>query len=211
MSRFLAPAPQHMVAFDASLWGIGIVWKRIEPNGALVDIGCCAVTHASFCFGKDSSFQNVSEFLAVILGLIGIRVMGLQDSVVKIRGDSRSALAWAEKARFRGHINTNAALVYVLTCAELDIRVSEPTEFLKGILNTQCDNLSRGKYDASLEGVPRIDLFKFPEVRTLFELCKPAGTGKEVENTYTSTWRETRRALSSLWSKLGIEGAGGRA
>ena len=69
-------------------------------------MGGSAIDISQFGFGTDSSFQNVSEFVAAVMGTIMIIKMGLlfmiKDMGVGLRGDSITAITWITKERYRG-------------------------------------------------------------------------------------------------------------
>ena len=73
--------------------------------------------------------------------------MGWDTSAILLRGDSVTALSWAEEGRFRSDNVINAATVFVMLGANYDIHIVG-TEAISSEQNWKCDLLSRrGKED----------------------------------------------------------------
>jgi hypothetical protein len=58
-----------------------------------------------FGFGKDSSFQNTTEYIGMVLGVLAIGKAGIRDGDVLIRGDSTAALAWITEGTMNGPLS----------------------------------------------------------------------------------------------------------
>ena len=66
-----------IIEFDASLTGIGLLYyKRSDINEVLIAGG--AVDISMLKFESDASFQNTAEFIAAVLGIRGLKQLGLQ-------------------------------------------------------------------------------------------------------------------------------------
>jgi hypothetical protein len=74
-------------------------------------------------FGEDSQFQNSAEFIAATIGLLGLILLGLDGSAVRLRGDSMSALCWGAKMNYKGARTANAALVFTLLLVQAEVTV----------------------------------------------------------------------------------------
>ena len=61
---------------------------------------------------EDSSSQNLSEFLGITLGTIGLVNLRFSNTDSEIRGDSISALTWTETERYRGERIINASMIF---------------------------------------------------------------------------------------------------
>jgi ribonuclease HI len=135
------PAIKCVVEFDSSLEGAGgLLYRRI--NGIEICIGGFAVDLKPFEFENDSSYQNTAEYIGVILALIAMVKLGFHGVDVEIRGDSISALTWAETGRPRGELVTNASIVFTLLCVATGLTVPKATH-LEAKDNWRCDALSR--------------------------------------------------------------------
>ena len=75
----------------------------------------------SLGFNGDSSYQNTSEYIGALIGVIGLVQLGLRGMDIELRGDSMSALTWAETERPRGELVTNATMVYTVLCVTYGI------------------------------------------------------------------------------------------
>jgi hypothetical protein len=138
-----------IIEFDASLEGIGIIWLRVMPDGSEVAVGCFAVNLEHLGMGMDSSFQNCCEFMAVTLGVRGLAQRGVQGVGVHIRGDSMSALCWADKEAFHSDLVGNASMVFVAGNIRSKIEVVR-REHWPAARNHRADHLSRGGTRSSL-------------------------------------------------------------
>ena len=201
----LATPPCYIVEFDASLAGAGVLlFQRID--GAEVCLGCSAVDLSSLEFGTDSSFQNVSEFIGVILGIIGLVKLGVRDVDILVRGDSISALTWVETERYRGSLVTNSSWVFTTLSIAYNISVKE-TMHIPRTGNSRCDQLSRlgvsGETVSSSIcnfglGSPRIlDLANCKYVRQILRGCDPR-TIFSNESVFTNYWSDIRDAIEAI-------------
>ena len=93
-------------------------------------------------FGSDPAFQNCAEFISVTAGVIGAIMMGLDVSSVLLKGDSVTALSWAEGGRFKSDNVMNAATVFTMVCVIHGVHVVG-TELVTSEENWMCDGLSR--------------------------------------------------------------------
>ena len=61
------------------------------------------------------------------MGLIALAKIGVRGVDVELRGDSITALTWAETGRPRGSLVTNASMVLTLLCVALGLTVRRST------------------------------------------------------------------------------------
>ena len=102
-----------VIEFDASLTGMGLLYyERSDVGEVLIAGGAIDIT--TLQFESEASFQNTAEFIAAVLGIRGLKQLGLQPESVCLRGDSVTALTWASTGRFKGELVGNAAVVLVL-------------------------------------------------------------------------------------------------
>ncbi|KAJ1437277.1 hypothetical protein B484DRAFT_428363 [Ochromonadaceae sp. CCMP2298] len=136
--------------FDASLGGIGVIWYLRSPVGTESLIGGVWLDIRHLGFGEDSRFQNVAEFLAIICAVRGLQKLRegwlmvndrAPDRLI-LRGDSMSALSWAENSRFRSDIATNAAIVFIMLGISAEIHI-QGTVHVPAEENGRADYLSR--------------------------------------------------------------------
>jgi hypothetical protein len=91
---FCPRCPEWIIEFDASLFGGGVIVHKVGPDQCETRLGACQFSLYSLDFQGDSSFQNTSEFLAGIVGLMLAIRLGCSGASVCFRGDSISALTW---------------------------------------------------------------------------------------------------------------------
>jgi hypothetical protein len=129
LKSFNPMVPRYVVQFDASLQGIGIVWLELGPDGSERPLGGAAVSIASFGFGVDSQYQNVAEFMGIVVGVAGLaaglasRGRPFAGEALLLRGDSVSALSWAYRERSVSFLARNALIVFVAVCSALNVWV----------------------------------------------------------------------------------------
>ena len=210
MESFQPEQLEYIVEFDASLSGAGILWFKRMSDGSEVSLGGSAVDLRGFKFGSDSSVQNTAEYIACIIGMAGLALLGVRDTDIEVRGDSVAALTWAETERPRGHIVTNASMVFTLLsiCFGLDVKNGV---HISGEDNWRCDRLSRicehgGNIsdvldEMGLNQTVIIDLQENAQVQTLLAGCHPARR-LEGEEVFLEFWEEVRRALEEIESSV---------
>jgi hypothetical protein len=197
--------PVYIIEFDASLTGAGILWIK-RYAGAEVILGGSAVDLRCMGFKDDSSFQNLSEYLGALLGLIGMLVLGIRGVEVEARGDNISALTWIQKERARGENVTNAWSVFTMLCISNDLSVKVGTH-IAGVNNTRCDALSRlaesektieeTLTDVGLGGARVIDLQGRNSIMKLLRCCDPS-MKFESEISFLAFWNDIKEALGDL-------------
>jgi len=128
--------------FDASLTGIGIMWLRVRPDGSEEPIAYASVDISCLGFGEDASFQNTAEYLASLLCARGLAMLGAAGEPVLLRGDSKSALAWARKGSVRSDlaIKTGALWTQHSVVNQTDVVA---TVHLSHVKNSRTDIISR--------------------------------------------------------------------
>ena len=91
----------------------------------------------------DSSYQNTYEYLAILLGLLLSKSLGIRDGVFAVLGDSRSSLAWVLQGRARSVLCRRASIGFSILAVNVAATILE-TEYVPSKLNVVCDGLSRG-------------------------------------------------------------------
>ena len=128
-----------------------------------------------------------------------------------VRGDSVTAITWAEKELFHSWRATNAATVFSLeaTAGRLDCAA----EHILAELNQKTDKLSRRAewgpgetmravvdgFGEGYVGVPIIDLERDASVCKLRDLCRPAAAaGDASDSQFKSLWKATSTVVRAL-------------
>lgn len=142
LSSFTSTIPTLTIQFDGSLWGSGVTWYRSTDRTTSALVGGLSLCLRRLDFGSDPAFQNCAEFISVTAGVIGAIMMGLDVSSVLLKGDSVTALSWAEGGRFKSDNVMNAATVFTMVCVIHGVHVVG-TELVTSEENWMCDGLSR--------------------------------------------------------------------
>ena len=206
IDSFRDDMPSYIVEFDASLTGAGILWFRRANNGTEVCMGASAVDLRGLEFGEDSSYQNTSEYIGAVLGLIGLLKMNVRSVDIELRGDSIAALTWAKTERCRGSLVTNASMVFTVLCIAFNLDVKVATH-IAGKDNVVCDRLSRlgisGQSVASiiaeccLGDIKVLDLGQCESSQHLLSSCNPA-ISFLGESDFINYWSGVRRAINNI-------------
>jgi hypothetical protein len=135
---------KFLVVSDASLQGVGgEIFAR--AGSGWVPVGVLRATFpAAFSF-DESAYQNLAEFIGILLMLVVLVERGVSDCAIQLRGDSTTALAWASSQKVKGEQRNNAAAVaFCALSLRYRIEVSG-TEFINSEANFISDALSRGR------------------------------------------------------------------
>lgn len=189
--------------FDSSLAGSGLLFYRVNPDGSETVVGGAAISLTSLGFAEDSSFQNMAEFIAVVITLRVLRSQYPTVTSIALRGDSISALTWASKGNFRGDIITQGSLLYTLILIATGIEIVSDPIHLCGDDNWRCDGLSRGKTmsDLGMAHVTFFDLNRDPLAHELVTLCDP-NNPIESESDFLTFYKRCNAAIANISSRL---------
>lgn len=190
--------PEITIEFDASLEGIGIMYYRCDETKEVL-IGGGTINIASLNFKSNPAYQNTAEFIAAILGIRGLQQLKIKPKYVRLRGDSITALKWAESSKFKGELVGNAAVIFILQNIFQNITISEVTH-LAAEDNWKCDHLSRGGTMSSLN-----DRMNSSETPTTIELnndeiiplCNPNYPSRNEED-FNNFWITANQILSKI-------------
>ena len=176
------------------------------PESKQVCMGASAVNLRGLEFGEDSSYQNTSEYIGAVLGLIGLLKMNVRSVDIELRGDSIAALTWAKTERCRGSLVTNASMVFTVLCIAFNLDVKVATH-IAGKDNVVCDRLSRlgisGQSVASiiaeccLGDIKVLDLGQCESSQHLLSSCNPA-ISFLGESDFINYWSGVRRAINNI-------------
>jgi len=206
LDSFRISMPSWCIEYDSSLKGLGVlVWdQRHFIDGGSEDLsGVVSVTSMyplPFDLGTDSSYQNVVEFIAVILGLCMLKRRGISNVTIKLKGDSRSSLKWGSSELFKGTLVQRASVVFMLAAVHLNVVVGE-NEHVAGKLHVTCDKLSRGVTPKVLGFSDDViyHVSDDPLVSALIAACNPIAYSKiNNEDDLIDLWVAVRNLLMGL-------------
>jgi hypothetical protein len=162
---------------DASLTGLGVRLFDVDPHGVETLRTVLSVTLPFDIRGRPE-FQNTMELLGIVLGMAVAVTLGVRDTGVHLRGDSRTALSWATREAFRGGASSSTAMAYLHLCREWCLYVDEDmgSTHVAGVTLVECDTLSRaeapGVYEL-LGYAPELVAASHPAVQQLVAACNP--------------------------------------
>ena len=186
--------------------------RRVSARTVL---GASAFSLRSMDFGGDTSFQNLSEYIAWLVGILVPVLKGWDTSAVVTVGDSATALAWGMSGRFRSNNVFNAATVCAVLRGlnEINVVGSHRTTSVQNkvadvlsrrMVDEPWDNLTqrlgwRALHDMGMSG----DLEGFEESRLrdwegFLEMCNPR---RECRSGLAAP--EGRRSITSAHSLVG--------
>jgi hypothetical protein len=203
------PPYQGLVAeLDASLRGIGILWFLRAADGSERLLGVAVLDIQSLGFGADAGNQNVAEYIATTAATRGARLLADEGLLIDgkppvgvwLRGDSVTALRWAEEGKVKSELALNASMVSTLQTVTARMPVLG-THHLPAERNTNADIISRlaqGKLTLQ-QAMEQSDVMKGarvidPRMRDILPFCDPRLV-VETEGEFAGFWEGTREAL----------------
>ena len=203
LSSFRNVAAAVTIEFDGSLKGGGILIFREDADSAM---GGGRASFLKLGFGSDPAYQNASELITEILGVVTLRILGVQDVEVGMRGDSLVALAWFRAGRVpptsHGHnahmlMGAMAAAGAVRVVGTTHLPAKPPSPGAKS--NDPCDRLSRGGSfkEIGYSGDTFLNLDDHPWAVEALDLCDPRRV-LDDHDSFVAFWRRARQLAQSL-------------
>ena len=150
---------------------------------------------------EDSGYQNTSEFLAATIGILTcLRTTEDAEShvVIDLRGDSFSALQWANTSRFNSESVNRAAILFTLLLVRHRVVIAN-VEHVAGECNGICDDLSRrdvtGTFRTVKQVVPRATDLKAADdwrVQEAIRLCD-----SQSQTPFEEFWTSVERVVEN--------------
>jgi hypothetical protein len=137
------------IEYDASLSAIAAGVSMLDTSGGPPALLGYVVFTIPFAFDADSSYQNTSEYLAVLAGFLCARRLGLSHSSAVLHGDSVSSLHWAAEGRAGSTLARRANIGMALFTLHTGLS-THSTVHVPGVQNVVYDGLSRGKTPAEV-------------------------------------------------------------
>jgi hypothetical protein len=174
IESFRVQVPLFKIEYDASLTGLGVVISRrsgIEQEWTIVQYLGLAFP---FTVNGDSSYQNTCEFLAIIIGVYVIWLMGEQHFVYELVGDSMSSLKWSRAEYTKSCIARNASIGLSLLAIKADAWLNGTTH-IAGKQNIVCDGLSRNSnfVHVTLPIQLKVSEVHITRIRNFLLICDP--------------------------------------
>ena len=151
----------------------------------------------------------MSEFISLLIGVVGAIAMGCDISSVVFIGDSQTALTWAREGRFRSNNVRQAAAAMTIVGATRNFNVQGVHHVPKED-NHACDILSRRGQSESWDSLVQrmvdqtgdvvlgdLQEIQVPGIDTLLSLCDPRVGGCD-ESDFATHWRSVWTWVMSL-------------
>jgi hypothetical protein len=196
---------RYIIETNGSLSEVGFILFELTSEGE-VCLGGGAADLTQFEFGTDSGYQNTSEFIGAVVGVIALIKLGIRGEGVKLRGDSKTALKWGREEKVKGVEALNTAIVMAAVCVRCGIEIND-SEFKSGEDNWKADALSRRiQKGRNIQDImmsigfgnkPVIEIDHDRTANRLLEACRP-GVKVGSEKQFRALWNEIRSASSDL-------------
>ena len=115
---FVHHDPSFVLEYDASLTGVGIIIFKLGKNKEEKEWKVIQLEF-NYDIGSQSRYQNTVEFIGIILGMVALRLLGVRDYSVRIRGDNKSSLKWGSTENYKSIFCRRALLVLTTTAYRL--------------------------------------------------------------------------------------------
>ena len=199
MTAFGDPVCRGLLEFDGCLDGIG--WRLFDFTTSSWTTSGYMRIPSCLLLGRDSSFQNTMELIALSVGLMHTMSLGWQGSTIHIRGDSDTVIHWSQTSNFRSTFAINAAAIFLGVCRTGALHIGMSTH-IPCEDNVVCDRLSRnnpvGACDAGDCGpAPPLDfseLSPFRDILLLVSPTRPPATPAE----FSTLWDTIDHLLQSI-------------
>jgi hypothetical protein len=142
IASFADRPPTLQFRYDASLLTLAVGVYLCEHQG-IPTLVAYTVINVPFPTNEVKK-QNTFEFLAVLLGVLLCRTLGIQHRSCHLFGDSISSLDWAERDRAASILARRTNIGYTLAANHTDITVTAITH-VPGKQNVVYDGLTRCK------------------------------------------------------------------
>ena len=175
------PRPSASVnfGFDGSLGGVGLGVRTTDHTTTTADtgplVGYAGVFPIPCLPTTNSSYQNTFELASVTASLLIAFCVGLRNFSFSTSGDSKTALSWLYKDKVSSVMGRRAAIAYAIIASAIGAHCTD-TIFVRGILNTLYDALSRGVETDETRALPqhlRVDCSTGTPIYRLLALIDP--------------------------------------
>ena len=165
-------AAEFQIEYDASLTGLGMVISDLR--GELPVVMKAVKITLPFDLEDDPGYQNTVEFMAVVVGLGCLAVLGISNAGIHIIGDNVSSLSWCVSQRFLVGRSRGTAMSYMAIGTICDLQVVSG-DHVKGEVNITCDGLSREKSPVECGFLPHqiLSIDEHKALIDLVEACNP--------------------------------------
>jgi hypothetical protein len=174
IESFRVRPPTVLFEYDASLSAFAVGVSVRDPASSPPVLLAYTAVKSPFTPTVEARKQNTYEYLAVLLGLLLARRLGLSHFSYDLIGDSVSSLTWIARDRAASALARRANVALSLVSVDVDATVATTTH-LAGALNTVYDGLSRGLSGSAvgLDPARQITLPPHHPIVQYLQLCDP--------------------------------------
>lgn len=174
LESFRPRKPTVMIEYDASLGAYGVGVSVLDNLTSKYTLRAFASLGTPLGVRADSSYQNVCEYGAVVLGLLLAKHLGLYGFAYQLVGDSVSSLTWSANDRASSEIARATNIGFAMASVEIDAVVAE-IRHVPGVDNVVYDGLSRGKdgSEVGLDDCLRVIIPPGGWMERYIHLCDP--------------------------------------
>jgi hypothetical protein len=176
------------IEYDASLTGLGIILLINDGDNWVT----WKVTSIDLPFLLScSGYQNTVEFIAIIMGVAMLYMLGISNTGLIVAGDNTTSLAWIGNDNFSNGYSARAAIVYCQLLIKSKLRINE-TIHIPGEFNFICDQLSRGvrPEDLGYDDSHIVVFTDYPFLTNCLMLCSPLEPVYENLDIFTTFWNK---------------------
>jgi hypothetical protein len=172
-----------MLEYDASLFGFGVGVSLWSETNLRFELNCYCKLIKPYEVTNDSSNQNTHEYMAVMLGLLLIKMTkcAAPGFYYNIVGDNTTSLSWCRRGRVSSTLARRANIGFSVLAVSLDAIVADATH-IAGVDNKVWDGLSRGLDGLEVDLPPEKQIHLSPDSIAVqyVVLCNPATPLVEV-------------------------------
>ena len=136
--------PLYLLEYDSSLEAFAVGISSYDPVSNTASLLAATSLLSPFAPTIESKKQNTYEYLAVLIGVLMAKRLGLRNFTYRLFGDSMSSLSWAANDRASSSLARRANIGLTLVSVDINASVAE-TIHVPGLKNVVYDGLSRGK------------------------------------------------------------------
>ena len=197
ITSFANIPPTYTIEYDASLTGVGVILYQIDQYGREYEWKVLQYVF-NYDLKGESRYHNTVEFIALVMGLAGLVILGINNVAVLCRGDNRSSLSWGMKENFKSQLGRRAALVLTTFGVYSNIQIAEVIH-IAGKTNVRCDQLSRETITPADLGFSREQTLPAPLFDQLSHFCNPTVLDTTID-TFHDTWKILRGLTSDFFN-----------
>jgi hypothetical protein len=173
LESFRPRSASLLIEYDASLTGLAVGISTVSVSGEIKLVAYTSIT-PPYPPTTDSSYQNVYEYLAVLLGLLLAKQAGFKSFSYDLIGDSVASLSWVSHDKVRSTLAMGAGLGFTTLSVDIDASVAS-IRHIYSAANHIYDKLSRGcsASESGIDPAKQVFLSDRHPIVEYVRLCSP--------------------------------------